>query len=193
MAGTPLKNLRMFEELCGKNALKNVILTTTMWDEVDEETGVAREQQLKNIYWKGMIDRQSHTGRFEGTRDSAFRLIGPLIDQANERHELLIQRELCDLDVRLKDTSAGRKFRPEIKDLVKQQQTLLQQIREQLKRPGNLETLQSLKQKSEELRNFSTVLFEEMDKLKVPLGRRVKRWFTVKFGLKRITYHPRVQ
>ena len=43
MVGTPLKNLRMFEELCGKDALKNVILTTTMWDEVDEETGLARE------------------------------------------------------------------------------------------------------------------------------------------------------
>ena len=42
MAGTLLKNLRMFEELCGKDALKNVILTT-MWDEVDEETGLARE------------------------------------------------------------------------------------------------------------------------------------------------------
>ena len=40
MAGTLLKNLRMFEELCGKDALKNVILTTTMWD---EETGLAQE------------------------------------------------------------------------------------------------------------------------------------------------------
>ena len=188
MAGTPLKNLRMFEELCGKNALKNVILTTTMWDEVDEETGLAREEQLKKIYWKAMIDRHSQTGRFEGTRDSAFRLIDPLIDKANARHELLIQRELCDLDVRLKDTAAGRRFHPEIKDLVKQQQTLLQRIREELKCPGNLETLQSLRQKSEELRDFSTVLFEEMDKLKVPLGRRVKRWFTVKFGLKRTSY-----
>ena len=130
-----------------------------------------------------MIDRHSHTGQFEGTRDSAFRLIAPLIDKANARHELLIQRELCDLDVRLKDTAAGRKFHPEMKDLVKQQQTLLQRIREELKRPGNLEALQALKQKSEELKEFSIVLFEEMDKLKVPLGRRVKRWFTVKFGL----------
>ena len=62
MAGTLLKNLQMFEELCGKDALKNVILTTTMWDEVDEETGLAREEQLKNIYWKPMIDCHSHTG-----------------------------------------------------------------------------------------------------------------------------------
>ena len=41
MAGTPLnKNLGIFEELCGKNTLQKVISTkTTMWDEVDQETG----------------------------------------------------------------------------------------------------------------------------------------------------------
>ena len=35
MAATSARHLRTFEELCGKNALQNVILATTMWDEVD--------------------------------------------------------------------------------------------------------------------------------------------------------------
>ncbi|KAI6102828.1 hypothetical protein F5141DRAFT_1132860 [Pisolithus sp. B1] len=37
MAGTPLKNLRFFERLCGENATSKVTLVTTMWDEVDSE------------------------------------------------------------------------------------------------------------------------------------------------------------
>jgi hypothetical protein len=52
MAGTPLKNLRMFEKLCGKNALRNIILITTMWDEVDEALGLQREKQLRTITGK---------------------------------------------------------------------------------------------------------------------------------------------
>ena len=83
--GTPHENLRMFEQLCGENAFKNVILTTTMWDEVDDKTGATQEVELKGIYWKDMISRSSSVGRFEGSRDSAFRLIAPFLDEANTR------------------------------------------------------------------------------------------------------------
>ena len=35
MAGTPLKNLQVFQKLCGRDALGKVYLTTTMWDEAE--------------------------------------------------------------------------------------------------------------------------------------------------------------
>jgi hypothetical protein len=44
MAGTPLMHLCMFEELDARNT--NVILTTSMWDDVDNETGPI---ELKDI------------------------------------------------------------------------------------------------------------------------------------------------
>ncbi|EDR05744.1 uncharacterized protein LACBIDRAFT_329295 [Laccaria bicolor S238N-H82] len=34
MRGTPLRNLKMFEELCGSDVLANIILTTTFWNQV---------------------------------------------------------------------------------------------------------------------------------------------------------------
>ena len=77
MVGTPLKNIRMFQELFGGKSFKNVILTTTMWDEVDVETGASREEELKSN-WKSMIAGGSSTRRFIGTRDSAFHVIAPL-------------------------------------------------------------------------------------------------------------------
>ena len=181
MAGSPLKNLRMFEELCGKNSFKNVILTTTMWDEVNQETGATREGELKNIYWKAMINRGSSTARFEGKRDSAFRLIAPLLDEANNRNTLLLQKELVDLDLRLSETHAGQKLRSEIKQLAKQQQELLRQIREELKRPNNAASLQSLIEEYEELNKTSGPLLQQMADLQVPLGRQFKNALTTTF------------
>jgi len=185
MAGTPLKNLRIFEQLCGKNALKNIILTTTMWDEVDEETGSTRERELKDIYWKAMIDRGSSTGRFGGTRDSAFRLIAPLLDERNSRNTLLLQKELVDLDLRLSETHAGQMLRSEIKQLARQQQELLHQIREDLKRPNNAESLQSSMEEYEELKKTSASLLHQVADLQVPLGRQFMNTIAITFGIKR--------
>ena len=36
----------MFQNLCGIEAFKNVVLVTTMWDEVNEEEGRLREDDL---------------------------------------------------------------------------------------------------------------------------------------------------
>ena len=185
MAGTPLKNLRMFEQLCGKNAFKNVILTTTFWGEVDEETGATREAELKGIYWKDMIRRNSSIGRFEGTRDSAFRLIAPFLDEANTRNKLLLQKELVNLDLKLSETHAGQRLRSEIKQLARQQQELLQQIRDELKRPDNTASLQSLMAEYEELKKTSGSLLAQMADLQVPLGRQLMNTITITFGIKR--------
>jgi len=81
MLGTPLKNLRKFKELCGKDGLQKIILVTTMWGEVDEETGSRREEELRERYWKTMITQGSRTARFEGTLDSesAWHILDPFI------------------------------------------------------------------------------------------------------------------
>jgi hypothetical protein len=174
----------MFEQLCGKKSFKNVILTTTMWDEVDEETGAAREEELKTIYWKSMIARHSTTARFKGTQDSAFRLIAPLLDEANNRNGLLLQKELVDLDLQLSETHAGQKLRSEIKRLGKQQQQLLHQIREELKHPNDDTSLQALMEEYEELKRTSGSLLQQMADLQVPLSRQFMNTFTVTFGIK---------
>ena len=182
ISGTPLRNLRMFKELVGENVLKHVILTTTMWDEVDEETGATREEELKTI-WKPMIDRGSSTGRFGGTRDSAFRLIAPLLDEANSRNKLLLRKELLDLDLKLSETHAGQKLIPEIKQLAKKQQGLIYQIREELNRPNNATLLQSLMDEYDELQKTSGSLLQQMADLQIPLGRQFMKIITFTFGI----------
>jgi hypothetical protein len=70
MQGSAKKNLYMFKKLCGNNALKNVILVTTMWDKVSEAEGTARELELTSTpdFWGWMVSQGSkvyrHTGMY---------------------------------------------------------------------------------------------------------------------------------
>ncbi|KAI6094676.1 hypothetical protein F5141DRAFT_118312 [Pisolithus sp. B1] len=105
MGKTPLRNYNMFKELCGRDNFKNIILVTTMWDEVTEEVGSAREQELHADFWRAMIALGSTTHRFERTTESAWKIINslsvaPLIQQ--------IPREMVDEHLPLHRTTAGR-------------------------------------------------------------------------------------
>ena len=167
MVGTPLKNLVMFEKLCGKNAFQNVILTTTMWDKVDEETGETREKELKSKYWHT-------TGRFMRTRESAFNLIYPLIGTANERSLVLLQKELVDMGKKLPSTSAGRKLVSEMEVLARKRQDLLLRIgNEMIRTDGDKMTLEALQEEHQRLRHNLETTINEMRRLKLPLGHRL--------------------
>jgi len=78
MSGSPLRNLGYFQQLCD-NELDRVILTTTMWDEVDEETGTNREKVLQADFWKPLIDRGSSVKRFLNDSTSAFDILRPIV------------------------------------------------------------------------------------------------------------------
>jgi hypothetical protein len=181
MGGTPLRNLRMFEGLCGKSAFKNVVIATTMWDKVDEGIGAILEDELKNNYWNAMIDRDSTTGRFLGTRDSAFRLIAPFLEAENNRTALLIQRELVDFDLRLGKTRAGQILRAEIKRSVKQQERSLDRMGKALKHPDNA----ALTEEYEQLKKTHGSLLQQMADLEVPVGRQLMNTIANTFSMKR--------
>ncbi|KAF9484397.1 hypothetical protein BDN70DRAFT_917762 [Pholiota conissans] len=65
MRRTPLRNLEMFQRLCGPRALKNVILLTTFWDVESERVGMDRERQLRDIYWEPLIHNGSRIDRYD--------------------------------------------------------------------------------------------------------------------------------
>jgi hypothetical protein len=58
-----------------KNAYKNVVFVTTMWDQVDEEQGSFHEKELMNKYWKGMINLGATTARFDGSSAASWDII----------------------------------------------------------------------------------------------------------------------
>jgi hypothetical protein len=92
------------EQLCGKGAHRNVIMTTTMWDEVCQDVGSLREKELKNQYWKLMIDCGAQVARFYGTTESAWEIIGRL---PSTPQALQLQKEIVDKGKKLMETTLG--------------------------------------------------------------------------------------
>jgi len=175
MAGTPLKNLRMFQELCGHNALRNIILTTTMWLDVEEELGSVREKELEKKYWSGMISQGSKVFRFLNTPESAWIILDHFLRPAHERQAVQLQEEMVDLERQLSETKAGKKLYGELETIVKKQQTTLQKIREETKRHGRNEVLlQALKEEHEALRKDLANTVTQMQTLHIPLGKRLR-------------------
>jgi len=84
MSGTPMRNLVHFQRLC-ENELDRVILTTTMWDDVDEATGSMREDELKEVYWKTLINCGSSMKQFLNTRQSCIDILRPIIQGASSQ------------------------------------------------------------------------------------------------------------
>ena len=79
MAGSPHRNLHMFGELCGDQAVEKVVLVTTMWDKVQQDTGARREKELFEDHWKTMITYSTSTARFSNCADLAWRIIDPIL------------------------------------------------------------------------------------------------------------------
>jgi hypothetical protein len=100
MSGTPHRNIRMLGELCGDQAAKKVVLVTTMWDEVQQDTGVFREIELFEKYWNTMISYGASTARFSNSANSAWEIIG----------SILFVQELVDHKKPFSETKAGKTF-----------------------------------------------------------------------------------
>ena len=183
MAASSVRHLRTFEELCGRDALENVILATTMWDEVDEATGKMEEERMKTKYWNKMLERRSTTGRFMGTYESALQLLQPLIDAANlKRSSLLLQYEMVDMGKQLTETSAGRRLFTKVQHIVSQRQDVIEQIQTEMRRPIKDRTsLQPLQEEQQKLSQSLESTFEEMRMINLPVALRFletsEKWF----------------
>ena len=76
MRGNPLMNMKIFEQLCGPDALKNAILTTTFWDEVSTHVGLEHEAQLRSEFGAGMIAQGCRVARLKPRkRETAWEII----------------------------------------------------------------------------------------------------------------------
>lgn len=112
----------MFQKLCGDDALKNVILVTTMWSQVDVDVGRKREDELhqSSEFWKPLIELGARTRWYDGTYNSTKDIVS-LLAKA-EPVALKIQRKLDNLLDELRTlghTSAGKEVWKQVEELKK--------------------------------------------------------------------------
>ena len=168
MAGTVRKNLEMFKKLCGDEALRNVVLGTTKWDEVNLEVGQQREQELKDIHWKEMLQQGSVIMRVHADSASAWEIVNHILK--NDRIEFVrIQEELLEFGRHIPETEAGRTLLYTLEDL---RTRLLAE-----ERAANMSDGQLRQKELEEIRKRMRETMDEIRKLKVPPSKKAKRFF----------------
>ncbi|KAF2500865.1 hypothetical protein BU16DRAFT_442914, partial [Lophium mytilinum] len=107
MQGNAYRYFKMFQRLCGEHAFQNVVLLTTMWDQLkDEAVGYERDQELRQDYWNMMEEKGSYIGMFDGSHEMAESIVLRLLGK--QPVTLDIQVELVEGNQSLEETSAGK-------------------------------------------------------------------------------------
>lgn len=108
--GSARRALLMLEAICGEEAMRGVVIATTMWDLVstgEVERAWARHEELRANFFANVL---AHGGRLEpliAVRSVARRVIGHILGRA-ERLTLTFQKEFVDEGSTLEQTTAGK-------------------------------------------------------------------------------------
>ncbi|KAF9476216.1 hypothetical protein BDN70DRAFT_186278 [Pholiota conissans] len=115
VGGISARSFRMFRNLCGEASLRNIIITTTMWDQVEISLGEQREKELasKDAFFKSAIEKGARLSRHDNTLESAQSIIRSIIQNNTAPVTLKIQEELHN-GVDISDTQAGKEITREI-------------------------------------------------------------------------------
>ena len=178
MAGSPHRNLRMFGELCGDQAAKKVVLVTTMWDKVQQDTGARREKELLQNYWKTMITYGASTARFSNSADSAWKIIDPILSLKQPAAELLLLQELVDLKRPLNETKAGKALYSDKQKLLAEHRDAVRCLAEKAREESNLQLAQQLEAELKRAQKEFDETFNERKELKIHrrLSAAYRRW-----------------
>lgn len=99
--------ISMLQAMCGTEAMKNVVVATTMWDKFkDLGDGYDIEQQIRGL-WKGL-----NVVNFDGTQGMARYMIMKMMQ--NDKFVLDIQTEICLNGLAYDQTAAGKILIPHI-------------------------------------------------------------------------------
>jgi hypothetical protein len=112
IGGTAIRNLRILEGLCGKRALKSVVVVTNMWEQVTEEnreTCEGREREMKGdpAFFRCIVENGGRFEQHDNTEESAQRILSSLVFDESRRKVLAIQREMVDEGRPLDETTAA--------------------------------------------------------------------------------------
>lgn len=141
MQGTAYRYFEMFKRLCGDRNMANVVLLTTMWDQLkDEGIGLRRDQQLREEFWDVMESKGSYIRRFDGSRAMAEAITCRLMRQRNI--VLDIQRELVDQGKRLGETTAGQLIAPRLENRIGESAEGIQDLDKRIAKAKDLQNME---------------------------------------------------
>ncbi|ETS78914.1 hypothetical protein PFICI_08767 [Pestalotiopsis fici W106-1] len=175
MQGSARRNLMIFKRLCGPDALKNVILATTRWEQLnDEEVGRKREQELMQIdgHWGWMKQRGSQVLRHYDTSKSAMALLDIFVMSPSHPIPLQIQTEMVDNQRTLEQTGAGQELERAIAEERERSSKALEELKSEMREAQaarDKEAAEMIRQTQEELTDKIRRLEADREDLKMSL------------------------
>jgi hypothetical protein len=186
MTGSALKNLKMFGNLCGDEAIRNVILATTMWSPLEDhivgskgEKELRHEKELCDKYWKAMIGRGARIARFLRTYDSAWTIVD-LISVINPPNPLLLQEEMVDLKKEIWETHAAITLYDMLQKELANQRDAVKKLQKEAEMQDNAQSVRELNLQREEIEMTLRATSAQIRELKIPIGRQFLSLFSVK-------------
>jgi hypothetical protein len=160
----------MFSKLCGKGAMRNLILATTMWGNMSATAlGEEREKELRDVHWETMLAQGSIIKRFHNTYESAWDVLGAL-----DRPPVmfLAPDQLRELKSNLPPTGDAIALYDRLQTLLLEQQKTIEKL-ELAAEAADANLVQQLTKKQEEIHCQIHTTFEQLRNIKVPFGRKV--------------------
>ncbi|KAH8103310.1 P-loop containing nucleoside triphosphate hydrolase protein [Cristinia sonorae] len=175
MTGVSKRNFGMFRSLCGEKTLRNVLLVTNMWGEVQQSVGEARERELAtdDILFKPVLDKGAHMVRNMHTVQSAHEILQRFVD--NPPEALAIQKEIVDEGRAVNNTTAGVDLRKdmdlEIEEAKRKQEEELRRVREAMEAEARAQE----KRRVEEMERARREMEEKMRRAQEAHAREMAR------------------
>jgi len=161
-----MMNFKIFQKLCGESTLRNAVIVTNMWGEVDLQVGEAREVELMrgDTFFKPVIDKGVQIARNGNTITSAQNIIRLVLD--NHPLPLRIQEELVDERKNISETSASEALNREINAQIKEHREEMRVLKEMCVLKEEVcvlkEEMRAMRRENEEMQAMKRENEEEM-------------------------------
>ena len=172
MQGSAKKNLFMLKKLCGADGLKNVLLVSTMWENVDGSLGSSREGELTNTeeFWGFLIRSGARVKRHDNGRESAMRLLKELVK--NKKMAMSIQQEMVTEGKTLDQTQAGKELDSELqvqRDKFKRELAEVQEMVQEAMKARDQESAEALREHKADTQRKLDKILQGREDLKMTL------------------------
>lgn len=151
--------------------MAQVVLVSTMWEELVLDDGMTREKELEEHYWKPLIERGSKLDRLtRSDPEDAWRIVSQLIRRNEAKAIARLQDELLSLGSTLQNSYTGRTLQESLHRALAEQKSSLRQVLAQSRGPSDPALSKRLAKEYTKCEEQTRKAFEEIRKLKYDIG-----------------------
>lgn len=151
--------------------MTQIVLVSTMWEELVADDGITRERELEDFHWRPLLERGSKLDRLTRSdpRD-AWRIVEQLIRRNDTRALARLQEELLLLGSTLQNTHSGRTVQDSLQKALSEQKSSLKCLLAQRRKPDDPTFSKKLAKEYAKSEDQTRKAFEEIRKLKFDVG-----------------------